>query len=132
MGVDLLALRPAESGTKAQSARATGGITFIRMDGSLFKPDKPPSSLSLRALGRVGFRRARAGSPDAAGRHGRARRAGRGEPYWLQEPSDEHLRACGLTRDAFGSHAENVETGQRRGLDLVHTIPGEQQDDWDR
>ena len=54
-----------------------------------------------------------------------------GEPYWLREPSDEHLRACGLTRDAFGSHAENVEAGQRRGLDLVHTLVSSS-DDWDR
>jgi hypothetical protein len=45
-----------------------------------------------------------------------------GEPYWLREPPDEYLQASGLTRDAFTSHAENAEAGERRGLDLVHTL----------
>jgi hypothetical protein len=53
-----------------------------------------------------------------------------GEPYWLQEPSEEYLHAHGLTRDSFGSHAENAEAGERRGLDLVHILVSDK-DDWD-
>jgi hypothetical protein len=54
-----------------------------------------------------------------------------GEPYWSREPSDEYLQALNLTKDAIGSHAENVEAGQQRGLDLVHTLVSSK-DDWDR
>jgi rifampin ADP-ribosylating transferase len=54
-----------------------------------------------------------------------------GEPYWLQEPSEYYLEASGLARDDVGSHASNAESGEQRGLDLVHTIVSSH-DDWDR
>ena len=54
-----------------------------------------------------------------------------GEPYWLREPPEEYLLASGLTRRGLRSHAENVEAGERRGLDLVHTLVSSK-DDWDR
>jgi hypothetical protein len=54
-----------------------------------------------------------------------------GEPYWLQEPSDEYLAALGVTRDAFGTHAGNVEAGELQALELVHTFVSSK-DDWDQ
>ena len=54
-----------------------------------------------------------------------------GEPYWLQEPSEEYLEASGVAREDFGSHFSNAQTGERRGLELVHTIVSNK-DDWDR
>jgi hypothetical protein len=54
-----------------------------------------------------------------------------GEPYWLQEPSEEYLAASGCTGDAFGTHSGNVEAGELLGLDLVHTFVSSK-DDWDQ
>ncbi len=54
-----------------------------------------------------------------------------GEPFWLRDLPDEYLRAIGMAIDAFGSHAENAEAGERRGLELVHTLVSSK-DDWDR
>jgi hypothetical protein len=54
-----------------------------------------------------------------------------GEPFWLQEPSEDYLRASGVSRQDFGTHVSNVEAGERRGLDLVHTFVSSH-DDWDR
>ena len=54
-----------------------------------------------------------------------------GEPYWLQEPSDDYLKVSGVAREDFGSHSSNAEAGERRGTELVHTIVSSK-DDWDR
>jgi hypothetical protein len=54
-----------------------------------------------------------------------------GEPYWLQEPSEEYLAASGISRDSFRTHAGNADAGEQRGLDLVHTFVSSK-DDWDR
>ncbi len=45
-----------------------------------------------------------------------------GEPYWRKEPVPEYLKAAGCQRETFGTHTENVETGERLGLRLVHTV----------
>ena len=41
------------------------------------------------------------------------------------------MQASGDTGCSFGSHVENAEAGERRGLDLVHTLVSSK-DDWDR
>jgi hypothetical protein len=53
-----------------------------------------------------------------------------GEPYLLQEPSPEYVEASEDTLEGFGSHESNVAAGERRGLELVHTLVSSQ-DDWD-
>ena len=53
-----------------------------------------------------------------------------GEPFWLQEPTEEYLKASGDTREGFGTHAGNARAGEERGLDLVHTFVSSA-DDWD-
>ena len=50
---------------------------------------------------------------------------------WRQEPCEEYLQVLGEGKDAFGAHAGNVEVGEERGLDLVHTLVSNK-DDWDR
>lgn len=51
--------------------------------------------------------------------------------YWRREPSENYQAAPGVAKEDFGSHFSNAETGQRRGLDLVHAIVSST-DDWDR
>ncbi len=53
-----------------------------------------------------------------------------GEPYWLREPPDAYLEASGVAQGDFGTHSGNVEAGELRGLDLVHTFVS-CRDDWD-
>lgn len=54
-----------------------------------------------------------------------------GEPFWIGEPSPEHLEAGGYEPSSFGTHPGNVETGLGLGLDFLHSIVSSQ-DDWDR
>ena len=54
-----------------------------------------------------------------------------GEPYWRQDTAETYLRAMGQERDAYGTHAENVEAAQRQGLELAYTLVSSS-DDWDR
>lgn len=132
VGVDLSPCFIANAERRLRSRVPQAGITFTQMDGADFTPDKP-NSLTLASC---------IGASWVFGGHSRTLEALAGmaapdgwvivgEPYWLQEPSDDYLRAIGLARDAFGSHVENVEAGQRRGLDLVHTLVSSK-DDWDR
>ena len=54
-----------------------------------------------------------------------------GEPFWRREPSPEHLAATGLTASSFAAtHLDNVETGLRQGLRLIHAIVATEHD-WD-
>ena len=53
-----------------------------------------------------------------------------GEPFWVGEPSPEHIAASEFERDSLTSHAENVQTGVDLGLSFLHTIVSSQ-DDWD-
>ena len=132
VGVDLSPFFIADAERRLRARVPQAGITFTQMDGADFKPDKPHSLTLASCIGASWVFGGHARTLDAL--VGMAEPDGWvivGEPYWLREPSDEHLRACGLTRDAFGSHAENVEAGERRGLDLVHTLVSSK-DDWDR
>ena len=49
----------------------------------------------------------------------------------MREPCEEHLKVLGLPKESFGTHQGNVEVGEERGLDLVHTLVSNV-DDWDR
>jgi len=52
-------------------------------------------------------------------------------PYWRQEPSGDYLEALGVRARGLRSHSSNAEAGERRGMELVHTIVSSK-DDFDR
>ena len=54
-----------------------------------------------------------------------------GEPFWRREPDPAYLEWSGMTRELFGTHAENVETGLRLGLTPIYALAGDE-DDFDR
>jgi SAM-dependent methyltransferase len=54
-----------------------------------------------------------------------------GEPYWRQEPDPDYLAAAGFEQDTFGSHYDNVKSGEAIGLTLLYTLVSNH-DDWDR
>lgn len=132
LGIDLSPFYIAEA-RKRQEVRAPGAeIAFREMDGAEFKPEEPHSFTVASCLGASWIYGGHAGTLDALIQM--VAPGGwvvAGEPYWLQEPSGEYLEVLGLPKEAFGSHIANVEAGEKRGLDLVHTLVSNN-DDWDR
>ncbi len=132
LGIDLSPFFIAEA-RKRLEARAPGAaITFKEMDGAEFKPEEAHSFTVASCLGASWIYGGHAGTLDALARM--TAPGGwviTGEPYWLHEPCEEYLEALGLPKEAFGTHIGNVEAGERRGLELVHTVVSNG-DDWDR
>jgi SAM-dependent methyltransferase len=114
-------------------ARAPGAqVVFLQMNGADFRPDGPHSFTVASCIGASWVYGGHVGTLEALTRM--VVPGGwviAGEPYWLQEPSEDYLQASGVAREAFGTHAGNVEVGEQRGLDLVHTLVSNK-DDWDR
>ena len=54
-----------------------------------------------------------------------------GEPFWRREPDPAYLAWSGLTREQFGTHAENAEAGVALGLAPLYALAGDE-DDFDR
>ncbi|MFO7587461.1 MAG: class I SAM-dependent methyltransferase [Gemmatimonadota bacterium] len=132
VGVDISPFCIADAERKIAARVPRAEIVLTRMDGADFETDEAHGFALASCIGASWIFGGLAGTLDAL--ISLVEPGGlviAGEPYWSQEPPEEYLRACGLTRDAFGSHAENVEAGERRGLELVHTLVSSQ-DDWDR
>jgi len=132
VGIDLSPFFVAEADRRLGERLPEAGISFAQMDGAEFEPDNQHSFTVASCLGASWIFGGHEGTLDAL--VNMVAPGGwviAGEPYWLREPPEEYLLATGLTSDAFGSHIENVEAGERRGLDLVHTLVSNK-DDWDR
>ncbi len=132
VGIDISPYFVADAERRLQARAPDARIRFVRMDGADFRPDEP-HGLDLASC---------LGASWVFGGHARTLEALTamvkpegfvivGEPYWLQEPSEEYLEASGVARGEFGTHFANAEAGVRRGLDLIHTIVSSN-DDWDR
>jgi SAM-dependent methyltransferase len=131
VGVDISPFCIADTEARVRARVPKARVDLVQMDGAEFRPDRP-GSFGLAAC---------IGASWVFGGHGPTLDALRGmvepggwvvagEPYWMREPPEEYLRSSGLPRDAFGSHAENAEAGERLGLDLALTLVSGQ-DDWD-
>ena len=132
VGVDLSPFFIAEAERRCGARLPEADIEFVEMDGADFTPDTPHGFTVASCLGASWVFGGHEGTLDALA--AMVEPGGwviAGEPYWLREPPEEYLQASGLTRDAFGSHAANAEAGERRGLELVHTLVSSG-DDWDR
>jgi cyclopropane fatty-acyl-phospholipid synthase-like methyltransferase len=132
VGVDISPFCIADAERRYRERVPQAGITFTQMDGADFESDKTHSFTVASCIGASWIFGGHAGTLEAL--VSLVKPDGWvivGEPHWLQEPSEEYLKAYNLTRDGFGSHSENVEAGERQGLDLVHTLVSSK-DDWDR
>ena len=131
-GIDLSPFFITEAERRLTARVASAGITFTQMDGSDFKLDEPHSLDMASCIGASWVFGGHAGTLDALA--GMVKPGGWvvvGEPFWQQEASEEYLAAAGVAREDIGSHSSNAESGEHRGLDLVHTIVSSR-DDWDR
>jgi SAM-dependent methyltransferase len=131
-GVDVspFCVADAERSFKARVPGAT--ISVTQMDGADFRPEEPHSFALASCIGASWIFGGHGGTLDALVEM--AQPGGwvvAGEPFWVDEPPEEYIQASGLPRDSVGSHAGNVEAGEQRGLELVHTLVSSR-DDWDR
>jgi len=132
LGIDLSPFFIAEARKRMEVRAPKAEVTFREMDGAEFKPKEPHSFTVASCLGASWIYGGHAGTLDAL--IYMVAPGGwviTGEPYWLKEPCKEYLKALGLPKEAFGTHLGNVEAGEKRGLDLVHTLVSNG-DDWDR
>jgi SAM-dependent methyltransferase len=131
IGIDLSPFCIADAQQRLQQRAPGAEVVFRQMDGSDFRPEAPHGLAVASCIGASWVFGGHAGTLDAL--TGVVAPGGWvivGEPYWLHEPSEAYLAASGHGRDEFGTHPDNVEAGERRGLELVHTFVSSQ-DDWD-
>ena len=131
LGIDLSPFFIAEARKRLEARAPKAEVIFKEMDGAEFKPAEPHSFAVASCLGASWVYGGHEGTLDALMQM--VAPGGwviTGEPYWLQEPCEEYLKALGLPKEAFGTHVANVEAGEKRGLGLVHTLVSTG-DDWD-
>jgi len=132
LGIDLSPFFIAEARKRLEVRAPKAEVTFKEMDGAEFEPKEPHSFTMASCLGASWIYGGHAGTLDALTYM--VAPGGwvvTGEPYWLKEPCEEYLKVLDLPKEAFGTHSGNVEAGEKRGLDLVHTLVSSG-DDWDR
>jgi SAM-dependent methyltransferase len=131
VGIDISPFFVADAQRRLETRASAAGITFTQMNGADFRPDEP-QKFDLASC--IGASWIFGGHADTLETLIRMVKPGGwvivGEPYWLQEPSEDYLEASGVAREDFGSHFSNAEAGERRGLDLVYAIVSSN-DDWD-
>jgi len=132
LGIDLSPFYIAEAQKRLEVRMPKAEVSFREMDGAEFEPTEPHSFTMASCLGASWIYGGHTGTLDAL--ISMVSPGGwvvTGEPYWLQEPCEEYLKVLGLPKEAFGTHIGNVEVGEKRGLELVHTLVSNN-DDWDR
>jgi SAM-dependent methyltransferase len=132
IGIDLSPFCVADSQRQAQARVPGAEIVFRQLDGADFEPEAPHSLTVASCIGASWVFGGHAQTLDAL--LNIVQPSGWvivGEPYWREEPSEDYLAAAEMTKDAFGTHADNVEAGEMRGLELVHTFVSSK-DDWDQ
>ncbi len=132
LGIDISPFYIAEAKRRLEARTSSAGITFTQMNGAHFKPEEPHSLDLASCIGASWVFGGHANTLEAL--ISMVKPGGWvivGEPFWQQEPSGEYLEASSCSREDFGSHSSNAETGEQRGMELVHTIVSNK-DDWDR
>jgi SAM-dependent methyltransferase len=132
IGVDISPFFIADARRRLERRVPGADVSFREMDGADFRPDEPHSFALASCIGASWVFGGHTATLDALS--GMVEPGGWvvvGEPYWLQEPSEEYLEASGCSKDDFGTHSGNVEVGEQRGLELLHTFVSNK-DDWDK
>jgi SAM-dependent methyltransferase len=123
-------IRDARARLKARVPQSE--VVFREMDGATFVPDSPQSFALASCIGASWVFGGHGATLDALNRF--VAPGGWivvGEPFWLQEPVEEYLKASDATSASFATHAENAAAGEERGLELAYTLVSNK-DDWDR
>jgi SAM-dependent methyltransferase len=131
IGIDLSPFYSGEARKRLEARAPDADVTIKEMDGADFKPGEPHSFALASCLGASWVFGGHSATLEALS--SMVEPGGWvvvGEPYWLREPPEAYLEALELARNDFGTHCGNVEAGELRDLELVHTFVSNQ-DDWD-
>ena len=131
IGVDLSPFFTAAAKSRLEDRVPDAHVIFREMDGADFKPDRPNSLALASCLGASWVFGGHAATLEALSTM--VEPGGWvvvGEPYWRRDPPAAYLEFSGVGRNDFATHSENVEAGESRDLELVHTFVSSQ-DDWD-
>lgn len=132
IGVDLSPYCVSDAKEKHQQRIPEAQLRFLEMDGADYEPEEPEGFDLVACIGASWIYGDHKGTLKALKEMAAPGSwVVVGEPYWQQEPAAEYLEAIGEESGAYGTHYENVETGQELGLELVYTLVSNQ-DDWDR
>jgi hypothetical protein len=130
--VDLSPYCIAEARAKLLERAPDADITFLEMGGADYRPEQTESFDLAACIGASWIFDGHKGTLRAL--IPMVKPGGMivvGEPYWIQEPEPGYLATAGLNRVTFGSHFENVRTGETLGLTLLYALVSNH-DDWDK
>jgi len=131
-GVDVSPQFVAQARARLSKRLSATGVELVEMDGAKFQPETPHSLSLVSCLGASWIYGGHGGTLDALATM--VEPGGWiivGEPFWIQEPTDEYLQVLEQKRESFGTHESNARAGIDRGLELVYTLVSSS-DDWDR
>lgn len=131
VGVDISPYCVRDARAKLAERAPQANITFLEMGGADYQPDEPESFDLTVCMGASWIFNGHKGT--LAALKAMTKPGGLivvGEPYWRQEPDPGYLQTAGFERDIFGSHYQNVLTGQALSLTLLYTLVSNH-DDWD-
>jgi len=132
IGIDLSPYHVLDAEEKHKERIPDAELTFLEMDGANYEPEQPESFDLVACIGASWIYGDHEGTLKALKEMAAPGSwVVVGEPYWRKEPVAEYLKALGEERSTFGTHYENVEVGQKLGLEPVYTLVSNQ-DDWDR
>ena len=131
IGVDISPYCIQDCYEKKQARAPHSDLEFIEMDGADYKSPKPEYFDLASCLGASWVYGGHEGTLKTL--MGMTKPGGLilvGEPYWLKEPDPEYLKADEMTKETFGTHHENIKTGEKLGLTCLYTFASDH-DDWD-
>ena len=132
VGIDLSPYCIADAREKVAQRLPDGRVQFLEMEGADYEPERPHTFNLTACLGASWIFDGYRGTLEALRRMATADGwIVVGEPYWRQEPAAEYLNAMGMERTTFGTHIENVLTGEEMGLSPAYALVSNL-DDWDR
>ena len=137
IGIDLSPFYLVEAKTKIKERIPNSNIELIEMDGADYIPEKPESFDLVSCLGASWIYKGYEGTLKFMIKQ--AKPGGiviLGEPYWIVEPPKEYFDKAKEVYPPedllqFGTHHENVKTGENLGLTLIYCLVSNR-DDWDR
>ncbi len=131
LGIDLSPYCITDAQKKHRQRVPDAHLNFLEMNGADYVPEKTESFDLVACIGASWIYDGHRGTLRALTEMA-AQEAWivAGEPYWRQEPMGEYLEAAREERNMYGTHYENVETGQEYGLELTYTLVSSH-DDWD-
>ena len=132
LGIDISPHFIRDARAKLEDRVPQSKVVFREIDGAAFVPEAPRSFALASCMGASWVFGGHGGTLDALNRF--VAPGGWvvvGEPFWIQEPAEEYLKAIDAARSTFGTHAENAAAGEERGLELAYTLVSNN-DEWDR